>query len=51
MKTKSTPASLSLKGQVTKHKTVKWSIQQQLNVNTRILKTRDNHAYKPTELK
>ena len=30
IKTKSTPASLSLKGQVTKHTTVKWSIDHLL---------------------
>ena len=29
IKTKSTPASLSFKGQATKHTTVKWSISEQ----------------------
>ena len=32
IKTRSTPASLSFKGQATKHTTVKWSILQEFSV-------------------
>ena len=34
IKTKSTPASLSFKGQATKHTTVKWSIGDKTQINT-----------------
>ena len=45
IKTRSTPASLSFKGQATKHRTVKWSIEI---LGTQILiLTEDNFYFVP----
>ena len=38
IKTRSTPASLSFKGQATKHTTVKWSIAEYLQAHRLFLK-------------
>ena len=41
IKTRSTPASLSFKGQGTKHTTVKWSIKRVLDVDVQIRQDKD----------